>query len=264
MPEGVSKQRVKNFLENNSEIAKRIKETIIDDEKWSEFRGEICSLIEKFSNNPTYETKEELDRVVSRYSQSEVQCKEAITEIFKGLGISQEVTATRQSGEEKTYRKKSGEYSREIFERLGIEYPDDIVKQGEREIQRREDKKYGIVRNSKSETKSAPVQTSRETKESKEKPRKIIKPKVDNEKKPKVKKQGKIKSAIIKAAKKAYYKITASVIMAPGTVPKSVLKENQELLDDASRKLGVLIDELYVRNIEEKEDNVELIKKENN
>ncbi|MBR2290233.1 MAG: hypothetical protein IJ867_06580 [Clostridia bacterium] len=231
MAEGVSKQQLKNYLDKEKEVSDKLKDAMFPGKNWGDFKNELCSSIESYSKKPTRETRSAIDAVIDKYSDNIFACKDAVDEIFLGLGISRETPYKEQLKEmfgetgnkenKSSSRESFEEQARKLFEKLEIDFPKDVVAESNRKIEELHRQRYGIKRN-------------------------IAKP--NPEKAPKIKKEGKIRTAIINLARKAYYKATASIIMAPGKVPPEVLSENREMLENASGKLDKLIEELETAN----------------
>ena len=139
MSEVVDKQRVKNLLENNNEMADKIKATMINSDDWKNFRNGICELVEEYSKNPTPETEQKMNALILKYSRDSRDCLEAISSVFRYFGVSQIIPVRSRKPESKT--KRDNDHSREIFERIGIEHPSDVVEESDRQIEEFENRK---------------------------------------------------------------------------------------------------------------------------
>ncbi|MBR1540888.1 MAG: hypothetical protein IJ629_07110 [Clostridia bacterium] len=233
MAELVTKQKVKDYLDiGNKDLASEMKKKMERPDDWSDFKSELASLIEKFSKNPTQETRQQIDNLVStHFVTNAIFGRDAVDRIFSDLGVRTEITKKSDSKGKDPVKENREAYRRAIFESLGIEYVGDTLERRKQEIQQMEDEKYGIVRRgSKSVAKTERITRGEET-EALEAP--------EGEEEPQ-REDGKFK----KSLKNAYFKLTASVLMAPGEVPPEILQENRELITETSEKLDKVIIDL--------------------
>ena len=224
----ISKQTVKNYLEyQGKDLGNEMKSKIEKKDNWSEFKNELAVSIATYAKKPTFQTKQKLSDLISiNFSTNLSFGRDALDEILKDLGIGNLQLETDKSNKKSNENQNRIEYRRSIFNDLGYEFPDDIVDNLNKQWQYEQDKKYGIVR------KNSRTRISNK----KEKPKEI---ELEEEDRPE-KEDGKIK----KALKKAYFKMTASIIMAPGKVPEEMLAENRELFKKSSEKLDKMIAEV--------------------
>lgn len=231
----ISKQKVKSYLDHDGkELVDLMKEKIENKDKWTDFKESLIGSIIEYSSNPTFEERQKLqDMVEGYYLSNRSWARNALDMILSDLEIKEVTNSTEKDGKDKNSDPNSIAYRRKVFESLGIECPDDIIAQARKKWQDIQDKKYGIIRKTK-QTKKTEEPKSKRTSE--EKSEEDNKPKEDGK--------------IVKAIKKTYFKITASVIMAPGEVPPEILAENRDMLNAASVKLDKMAQDVKrARNI---------------
>lgn len=142
----ITKQTVKNYLDlENKELMQEMKEKIERADKWDEFKKELVSLIVSFANRPTAENKNRLNDLISaNYISNHIFAQDALTKIYRGLGIRQETVKTESTARSNSSSVTKEEHRRRIYEELGIEYAGDIRKEGKEDIKRFLNEHYGI------------------------------------------------------------------------------------------------------------------------
>ena len=214
----IDKEIVKNYLDReNPELAKKMQKNMTREDEWKDFKSELARRIASYAQNPTAKAREQLEDFVSSYSVNALVAQESLEKILKDLGIREKEVAFSRPGSRKTMDANRKAYLADLYRRAGLEKASfEIVEETEDAWQEKMDEKYGIVR-----------QKGKKEKES---------PKGKDTKEDKVEKESKIK--------KAYYKLTSAMLMAPGKVPPEILAENRELLASASSKLVEVVEEL--------------------
>ena len=148
----ITKQTVQNYLDlENKELMQEMKEKIESADKWKEFKKELVSLIVSFANRPTAENKNRLNDLISaNYISNHIFAQDALTKIYRGLGIRQETVKTGSTARSNSSSVTKEEHRRSIYEELGIEYAGDIREEGKKDIKRLLNEHYGISEKKKS------------------------------------------------------------------------------------------------------------------
>lgn len=232
----VTKQAIKNYLGlSNKDLAEKLKSTIENSDNWSSFKSDLIDLLLTYDKNPSSENKSKIDSLISRnyISNNLLDAKDALDKILSDLQIGQE-----RKLNPKAISKNNGKindnkeaYLKKLYEDLGFEY--DIGGKSQE--------------NSKDRTVSSEeIESFRKKYHSNDKFFRAKSERTENEYKSKdknkdnKKKDGKIKRTL----KLSYFKLTASMLIAPGKVPPEILSKNKALIDDASKKLDTLIEGL--------------------
>ena len=211
----VDKHAVKDYLDReNTELAKKMKDNMARTDTWGDFKNELAIRVANYAKKPTAKAKEQLEDFVSSYSANALVAQELLEKLLKGLRITARETNSPRSRSGKAIDAKRKDYLADLYRRAGLEKSSfEIVEEAEEEWQKKLDEKYGIIRQKK-EKEASPKDTKEDKKE----------------------KESKIK--------KAYYKLTSAMLIAPGKVPPEILAENRELLESASLKLVKVVEEL--------------------
>ena len=227
----VTKQAIKNYLDfSNKDLADKLKSTIENSENWSDFQSNLIDLLLTYDKNPNPENKAKLDNLISRNYISTTEAKEALDKILGDLHIGQQEKSSSVISSRGDSKNKESEdlYLKNLYESLGLEY--DIAGQSQEN-----------ARNSQVGSKDIDKFLKKYHSKDKAKFFKAKSERTENEDKGKDNKQdGKIK----KTLKLAYFKLTASMLNAPGKVPPEILSKNKELIDKSSEKLDILISDL--------------------
>ena len=230
----VTKQAIKNYLElSNKDLAEKLKSTIENSDNWSSFKSDLIDLLLTYDKNPNPENKAKIDSLISRnYISNNLDAKDALDKILADLKIGQEKNLTPKAKSKNNGKINANKeaYLKKLYEDLGFEY--DIGGKSQESSNDR------IVS-------SEEIENFRKKYHSNDKFFRAKSKRTENEDKSKDKtKDNKPDGKIKRTLKLAYFKLTASMLIAPGKVPPEILSKNKALIDDASKKLDALIEGL--------------------
>ena len=230
----VTKQAIKNYLElSNKDLAEKLKSTIENSDNWSSFKSDLIDLLLTYDKNPNPENKAKIDSLISRnYISNNLDAKDALDKILADLKIGQEKNLTPKATSKNNGKINANKeaYLKKLYEDLGFEY--DI---GGKSQESSNDRTVS----------SEEIENFRKKYHSNDKFFRAKSKRTENEDKSKVKtKDNKPDGKIKRTLKLAYFKLTASMLIAPGKVPPEILSKNKALIDDASKKLDALIEGL--------------------
>lgn len=230
----VTKQAIKNYLElSNKDLAEKLKSTIENSDNWSSFKSDLIDLLLTYDKNPNPENKAKIDSLISRnYISNNLDAKDALDKILADLKIGQEKNLTPKAKSKNNGKINANKeaYLKKLYEDLGFEY--DI---GGKSQESSNDRTVS----------SEEIENFRKKYHSNDKFFRAKSKRTENEDKSKDKtKDNKPDGKIKRTLKLAYFKLTASMLIAPGKVPPEILSKNKALIDDASKKLDALIEGL--------------------
>ena len=230
----VTKQAIKNYLElSNKDLAEKLKSTIENSDNWSSFKSDLIDLLLTYDKNPNPENKAKIDSLISRnYISNNLDAKDALDKILADLKIGQEKNLTPKAKSKNNGKINANKeaYLKKLYEDLGFEY--DIGGKSQESSNDR------IVS-------SEEIENFRKKYHSNDKFFRAKSKRTENEDKSKDKtKDNKPDGKIKRTLKLAYFKLTASMLIAPGKVPPEILSKNKALIDDVSKKLDALIEGL--------------------
>lgn len=230
----VTKQAIKNYLElSNKDLAEKLKSTIENSDNWSSFKSDLIDLLLTYDKNPNPENKAKIDSLISRnYISNNLDAKDALDKILADLKIGQEKNLTPKATSKNNGKINANKeaYLKKLYEDLGFEY--DIGGKSQESSNGRT-------------VSSEEIENFRKKYHSNDKFFRAKSKRTENEDKSKDKtKDNKPDGKIKRTLKLAYFKLTASMLIAPGKVPPEILSKNKALIDDASKKLDALIEGL--------------------
>ena len=230
----VTKQAIKNYLElSNKDLAEKLKSTIENSDNWSSFKSDLIDLLLTYDKNPNPENKAKIDSLISRnYISNNLDAKDALDKILADLKIGQEKNLTPKAKSKNNGKINANKeaYLKKLYEDLGFEY--DIGGKSQESSNGRT-------------VSSEEIENFRKKYHSNDKFFRAKSKRTENEDKSKDKtKDNKPDGKIKRTLKLAYFKLTASMLIAPGKVPPEILSKNKALIDDASKKLDALIEGL--------------------
>ena len=219
----ITKQAIKNYLDfSNKELAEKLKSTIENSENWSDFQSDLIDLLLTYDQNPNPENKAKIDNLISRNYTNTVDAKDALNKILGDLHIGQEKSTSEISSRGDSKSEESE--IKKLYESLGLEY--DIVGQSQENAKN-------------TQVSSKDIEKFRKQFHSE---KQFFKAKSDRTEE---NGRGNKKDGIIKRTLKlVYFKLTASMLNAPGKVPPEILSKNKDLIDKSSEKLDTLIENL--------------------
>lgn len=144
MAEGVNKDYIKSFLEKDNDIVKKLKECMVTPNNWKEFRSQLASAVEKFSKDSTLDSREAIYELVSNNLKDKTIGDAAIDALLFELGISRDVEFSSSKNGKNVEKKSNEAHLRDIYDRLGIPFPNDALKAEEERQKKANFDKYGI------------------------------------------------------------------------------------------------------------------------
>lgn len=221
----ITKQAIKNYLDfTNKDLEEKLKSTIENSDNWSNFKSDLIDLLLTYDKNPSSENKTKIDSLISRnYISNSLDAREALDKILNDLHIGQQ----EKSDSKVSSGSDSKSEVKKLYESLGLEYDIDDQSQGKGRNSQVSSKDIAEFRkkyhsHDKFFTAKSKRTEGRDTGN-------------DNKKE-----DGGVKRTL----KLAYFKLTASMLIAPGKVPPEILSKNKDLIDESSKKLDVLLADL--------------------
>ena len=210
----ITKQAIKNYLDfTNKDLEEKLKSTIENSDNWSNFKSDLIDLLLTYDKNPSSENKTKIDSLISRnYISNSLDAREALDKILNDLHIGQQ----EKSDSKVSSGSDSKSEVKKLYESLGLEYDIDDQSQGKGRNSQVSSKDIAEFRKKYHSHDKFFTAKSKRTED------------------------GKIKRTL----KLAYFKLTASMLIAPGKVPPEILSKNKDLIDESSKKLDVLLADL--------------------